>query len=274
MTPVLAIAFKELRTSLRNRWVFAATLLLMALALALAWLGSAPVGEVKADSLTVTVVSLTSLSVFLVPLVALLISFDAVVGEVARGTMLLMLAYPVERWQVVSGKFLGHLAVLAIAAVVGYGVAGGVVYLTGTGGATGLTAFAWLIASTVLLGGCFLAFGYLASALVRDRATAAGAALGIWLVAVVLYDLALLGTLVAAEGAISQQAFSMLLMLNPADAFRMVNLAGSESASIIAGMAGAAGDAAPARGILVAVLLAWAIVPLSLAMLVFRRKDL
>jgi len=273
MRGVLAIARKELRTSLRNRWVLAATLLLMGLALALAWLGSAPVGEVKADRLTVTVVSLTSLSVFLIPLIALLISHDAVVGEVARGTMLLMLAYPVERRQVIAGKFLGHLAVIAIAAIVGYGVAGGAVYLAGAGGTAGVPAFAWLIASTVLLGGCFIALGYLASTLVRERATAAGVALGIWLVVVVVYDLALLGVLVGAAGVISQQAFSLLLMLNPADAFRMFNLAGSESASMIAGMAGAAAEAAPTRGVLAAVLLAWAIVPLGLAMAAFRRRD-
>ena len=50
-------------------------------------LGSSPTGTVKADPLAVTVVSLSSLSIFLVPLIAMLLAYDAVVGEVDRGTM-------------------------------------------------------------------------------------------------------------------------------------------------------------------------------------------
>ena len=42
-----------------------------------------------------TVVSLASLTVFLVPLIALLLAYDAIVGEAERGTLLLLLAYPV-----------------------------------------------------------------------------------------------------------------------------------------------------------------------------------
>ena len=53
--------------------------------------------------------------VFLLPLIALLISHDAIVGEMERGTMLLLLSYPVGRWQVLLGKFVGHLAILAFA---------------------------------------------------------------------------------------------------------------------------------------------------------------
>ena len=97
------IAMQEIRVGLRNRWVLATTLLLAALALSLVLLGSAPTGTVKADPLAVVIVSLSSLTIFLVPLIALLLSFDAIVGEHERGTLMLLLAYPVARWQVVVG---------------------------------------------------------------------------------------------------------------------------------------------------------------------------
>ena len=67
------------------------------------------------------IVSLSSLTIFLLPLIALLISHDAIVGEMERGTMMLLLSYPVGRWQVMLGKFFGHVAVLAFATVLGYG---------------------------------------------------------------------------------------------------------------------------------------------------------
>ena len=57
MNAVLTIAGKEISDGLRNRWVLSATLLLAVLALALAFLGSAPLGTVGASRLTITVVS-------------------------------------------------------------------------------------------------------------------------------------------------------------------------------------------------------------------------
>src|SRR5690606_3252527 len=119
----LVIAAQEIRVGMRNRWVLATTVLMAALALSLALLGSAPTGAVKADPLAVVVVSLASLTIFLVPLIALLLSFDAIVGEQERGTLMLLLSYPVARWQVVVGKALGQVAILAVATVVGYGAA-------------------------------------------------------------------------------------------------------------------------------------------------------
>jgi len=57
MNPVWIITGKEVRDSLRNRWVLAASVLLAALALSLGFLGSSPTGSVKVDPLTVTVPS-------------------------------------------------------------------------------------------------------------------------------------------------------------------------------------------------------------------------
>ena len=123
MHTVLTLAGKEVREGLRNRWVLATTLLLAALALTLALLGSAPTGTVGASRLDVVTVSLASLTIFLVPLIALLLSHDAIAGEAERGTLLLLLAYPVGRGAVILGKFLGQLAILAFATLCGYGAA-------------------------------------------------------------------------------------------------------------------------------------------------------
>ena len=158
------------------------------LALVLSVLGSAPTGSVRVSELDISVISLASLSVYLIPLIALMLSYDALVGEFERGTMMLLLAYPVTRWQIIIGKFLGHLMILLIAIVVGYG--GTVVALTlfTDAGTEGWQAYATMMASTLVLGAVFIALGYLISVLVRERATAAGASIGLWLVFVVLYD--------------------------------------------------------------------------------------
>ena len=94
MTTIWILAGKEIRDGLRNRWIAATILALAGLALTLAFLGSAPVGSISANALSVTVVSLSSLSVYLLPLIALMLAHDALVGELERGTLLLLLSYP------------------------------------------------------------------------------------------------------------------------------------------------------------------------------------
>ena len=271
MRALLIVAGKEIREGLRNRWVLATTLLLAALALTLTFLGSAPTGNVGASALDVVIVSLSSLSVFLVPLIALLIAHDAVVGEMERGTMLLLLSYPVARWQVIVGKFVGHLAILAFATLVGYGIAA--VALAATGGpvdAASWRAFATLIGSSVLLGAVFVGIGYLISALAGERGTAAGIAIGVWLVFVLIYDMALLGLLVVDQGRlVTAGLLNAMLLLNPTDAYRLLNLGGAAGA-----ISGIVGVAALAPATLLAALTAWAALPLAAAMIVFSRREL
>jgi Cu-processing system permease protein len=272
---VTVIALQEIKNGLRNRWVLAATLLLAVLALSLTLLGSAPTGAVKVSALTVTVVSLASLTVFLVPLIALLLAYEAIVGEAERGTLLLLLAYPVARHQVLLGKFLGHLFILVMATVVGYGAAGVAVGLRGDADAAAWKAFAALLGSSILLGGAFLAIGYLLSTLVRERATAAGLALGVWLLLVIIYDTALLGLLVTDGGRfVTPSLFGALLLLNPADAFRLLNLAGFADARLVAGLAGV--DAGPAGHPVAALgaLTAWVLLPLGLAGWLLARREI
>lgn len=276
MNATLTIAGKELREALRNRWIVATTLLLAVLALSLALVGSAPTGTVGVGRLSVTVVSLASLSIFLLPLISLMLSYDAIVGEIEGGTLLLILAYPVSRWQLLLGKFIGHVSVLALATVVGYGAVGLVVGLTFDGvDASGWQDFAVLIGSSVLLGAAFIAIGYLLSVVVRERATAAGLAVGVWLVFVLVYDLVLLGALVMDHGQqIGAGVLNALFLLNPADVFRIFNLAGASGAGLISGMGTIGTEAGYGRDVLLAVMAAWIILPLVAAGLVFRRREL
>lgn len=275
MSAILAIAVKEIRDGLRNRWVIAATLLLASLALALALLGSAPTGTVKASPLAVTVVSLSSLTIFLIPLIALLLSYDAVVGEVERGTLLLLLAYPVTRWQVMLGKFLGHVLILAFATVLGYGAAGLAIAMFDSSEGEHWGAFGAMIGSSVLLGSVFVSIGYLLSVAVRERGTAAGLAVAVWLMFVLLYDLALLGGLVADQGKhLSAEVFRYLLLLNPADMYRLFNLSAFADTRLFSGMAGIADEMRFSPAVLLSVLLAWAVVPLGVAGALFARKEL
>jgi Cu-processing system permease protein len=248
-------------------------LLLAALAFALTFLGSAPTGALDVKPLAVAVVSLSSLSIFLIPLIALLLGYDAIVGEVERGCMLLLLTYPVTRGQILGGKFCGHVAILSFATIVGYGAAGLASILSGGGDLESLRAFGALIASSAMLGAAFLALAYLVSVSVRERGTAAGIAVGLWLLFVIVYDMALMGGLVASRGRLGADIFPYLLMLNPADLYRLFNLTTFENVRTFSGMAGLSATVHFSPAMLLLGLLAWIALPLGVAALRFARRE-
>lgn len=270
MNPILAVAASELRIALRNRWVAIAVATMALFALVLTAAGSGPSGTLGVDRLSVTVASLTSLAVYLVPLIALLMSFDAVAGEVERGTLALALTYPGSRAALLAGKFTAHLGILALAVAVGYGIAALAALASDSRAAAGLAALWRLYWSSLLLGATFLGAGYAVSAWARRPGAAAGLVVGLWLVAVVLYDLGLLAAVVAdGGGTFTRHIFPWLLMGNPADAFRLFNLAASGATAAAAGVAGAAAmvPAWQALGLM----LVWPLVAFALAISAFRR---
>ena len=272
---ISVLAAKEFRDGLRNRWVAATILLLGALALSLSFLGSAPTGEIKVAVLQVSVVSLTSLSMYLLPLIALMLSFDALVGELEHGTLLLLLTYPVARWQIIAGKFLGHSAILLLAILLGYGGTFVVLVLLGDGDTTGWQAYAAMMASSLLLGCIFLSIGYLISSLAAERAVANGAAIGTWLVMVILYDLALLSALMIDKGEhISENLFALLTLINPADAYRLFNFTSFEEIGQLVGINDLSGEYGLGVAAPLIVMSLWVLVPFLLTTLRFHRREL
>jgi Cu-processing system permease protein len=177
---------------------------------------------------------------------------------------------------VVIGKFLGHAGLLGAATAIGYGIAGGAVVATSPDGAAGQwPAFLTLIVTSAGLGTAFLALGYLISSQVREHATAAGIAVGLWLLLVLLYDMALLGVLAATEGrGMSAAAFRWLLMFNPTDIFRLINLASFADVRKYSGMAGLPALAQVPPAALIAAMVGWVAVPLGLTILSFSRRQL
>lgn len=269
---VLTIAGRELAEGMRNRWVLSTTLLMAALASAIAALGSAPTGSTSTGALDVVVVGLASLTIVLVPLIALLISHDAITREAERGTLLLLLSHPLSRRQVIAGKFLGQLVILTIATVIGFAFAAAFVVLRN--GAEGWQAFAGMTGASILLGAVFLALGLLASSAVQESSTAAGISIGVWLLFVALYDMALLAALVARGGhAVPAGLMDAALLANPTDAYRLLTL-GEGSSALLSGMGGVLDASTLTPGVLVGALVLWCAVPLALAMLVFSRRSL
>ncbi len=276
MIDILHLAAKEFRDGYRNRWIILMTLVMTSLALALVLLGSAPVGSTKISPLAVTVVSLSSLCIFFIPLIALLLSYDTIVGEEERGTLTLLLVYPVSRTAITLGKFCGQFLLLTFVIAVGFGAA--VLALVIQSDIPVYEQqwhiFLKLLLSSVLLGANFLAVGIFLSSSVKERGIAAAGAIGIWLLFVVLFDMALMGVLASSSGSgFNDVAIKWFMVANPADAYRMYNLTSSADTALLSGMAGLRGDQGITASALIGLLVLWVILPLTGACIAFRRRS-
>ncbi len=274
MREVLIVAGKEFRDGMRNRWILAITLAFALLAMGLAWFGAAASGEVGFTRISTTIVSLASLAVFLIPLIALMLAYDSIVGEEEQGTLLLLMTYPLSRTGLLAGKFLGHGAILALSTALGFGIAAVMIVMLAEQAtfANLMGPFSLFIVSAILLGWTFLALAYLVSVITREKAKAAGLALLVWFLFVLVYDLVLLGLLVGTEGRVDGGVFRMLLLFNPTDVFRLVNLIGFEETAASSGLLTVFGDESYSVGLLLGILAAWIVVPLTAAAGLFAAR--
>jgi Cu-processing system permease protein len=263
------IAVKEFQDRIRNRWVLAVALVFTIFALVITYFGSAQQGVVGFRSIEFTIASLVSLVIYLIPLIALLLGFDAIVGERERGSLDLLLAMPITRFELLLGKYLGLAAALAISTVTGFGLVA--IMLSAELDLQSLMHYTGFVASSVLLGMAFLSLAVMVSVFASDRTRATGLAITLWFFFVLVFDLLLLGTLVVTGGVYGGDLFPYLLLLNPADVFRILNIFTLEDVRTLYGLATIFPRTLAEPWLLSLVMFAWIITPLAVAAWKFRK---
>jgi Cu-processing system permease protein len=269
LAQVATIAGKEFWDRVRNRWVLAVALVFTLFALSIAYFGAAQQGSVGFRSIELTIASLVSLVIYLVPLIALLLGFDAIVGERERGSLDLLLSMPITRTELLLGKYLGLAAALAFSTLAGFGLVALVLSTQLDLGA--LFHFFGFMLSSVLLGCAFLSLAVMLSVFAVDRTRASGLAIATWFFFVLVFDLALLGVLVATGGQWGGELLPYALMFNPADVFRILNIFSLDDVRTLYGLATVfpAELAQPWR--LGLVMAGWIVAPLAVAAWRFGR---
>jgi Cu-processing system permease protein len=260
---IAILANKEFHDRLRSRWVLAVAAIFAVFALAIAYLGTAQEGALGFRGMDLTIASLVSLVIYLVPLIALILGYDAFVGEREQGSLDLLLSMPVTRLELLLGKFSGLSAAMTVATLAGFGLAG--LALSYGVGQPALLQYAVFMLTTVLLGEAFLSIAVLVSVLARTKVAASAIAIVLWFLFVLVFDLGLLGLLVATEGRYGGDILPLLLLLNPADIFRIINVYGMEEVRMLYGLATVFPRALANPWALASAMLAWIVAPLGLA---------
>lgn len=260
---ITTLAGKEFKDRLRNKWVLAVALVFTVFSLVITYFGGAAQGQVGPRSIEFTIASLVSLVIYLIPLIALLLGFDAVVGERERGSLDLLLSLPLTRGELLLGKYLGLAAALTLSTVGGFALVAALLWRQFQW--AGLFHYGGFVLSSVLLGLVFLSLAVWMSVLSRERTRASGLAIALWFFFVLVFDLLLLGALVATGGRYGGDAMAYLLLLNPTDVFRVLNVFSLEDVRTLYGLTGIVPRAMAQPWVMGGVMLAWIVAPLLLA---------
>ena len=257
------IASKELRDRIRNRWILAIALVFTVFALVIAYFGTAQQGTVGFRSIEITIASLVSLVIYLIPLIALLLGFDAIVGERERGSLDLLLSMPLTRFELLMGKYFGLATALTLSTIIGFGLVA--LVLAKHLSLNDVYHYVGFVGSSVLLGLTFLSLAVMVSVFCSERTRASGVAIALWFLFVLIFDLLLLGALVLTGGKYGGAVFPYLLLLNPADIFRILNIFSLDDVRTMYGLSTVFPKYLSDPRLLTLIMLVWIAVPLGIA---------
>ena len=230
---VWAIARRELREALRNKWLWLYAIGFAALALALSQAGLASSGYSGLGGFGRTAASLINAILLFAPLIGLSVGAGVLAGDRERGTLMYLLAQPVSRAEVFFGKALGAALAVISALSLGFGLAA-IGLASARDGRAGV--YLILVGNTLLLALASLAIGFVIGAVARKSAAATGVALLLWLALVFAGDLGVLGLTVALRP--SPDALLAMLMVNPLQVFKLSAIYGLRATLDTLGVAG------------------------------------
>ena len=268
----LTIAAHELRATLRGRMLagFCALFALLAVGIALAGLGAS--GQLVVQGFTRTSVSLLTLSLYLLPLLGMILGASSFAGD--DGGTELLLAQPIGRGEVLLGRMLGLSAAIATVSAVGFGAAGALVWARA--GSRGYAGYLLVVAGATLVSLAGTAVGILLGLLARRRSAAVGWALAAWFCAAVLYDLVAIGLLQVVGNGDPGPWLLAILAANPIDGVRALGLV-TLGADVLLGPTGVALHrllgGALGSALVLASLASWLALPLLCAARAYRRRD-
>ena len=256
---LMAVSKKEFTDHIRNGWIVAVGIAFAVFALLITFAGFGFTGNVGVLQEQSSMFSLINLVIYLAPLLGLLLSYDGIAGEHENGTLNLLRSYPFRTLLLLYGKWMGLSLVLMATLFVG------MVFPSSIAIYQGHSLFSWVIlfCTSAWIGIVFNAIALMFSTIVLERRKLIAISIGIWLLFVVLFDLAVIGLIVLTEGDVAVDVVNLLFYLNPTSLYRLISIELIMDSSMIEQL-GLAGQI-PSLAMLMGSMLLWTVLPIMIA---------
>ena len=213
LNSIFTISKKELLDNVRNKWIIILTIIFASLTLVVSYFGS--IFTEGWQDLGITIQGMMSLVQLLIPIIALMLGYSAIIGEIEKGSMNSLLSLPVTRLEILLGKFIGLGSLLAITIIIGFGLAGIVIGFNVSD--VDYLGYIIFIFATIMIGLVFLALALFLSTLFNKRSTAMGGAIFLWFFFNIILPIVFVGILAASSDIIN-------IINNAPDWYHILNL--------------------------------------------------
>ena len=276
---IISIAKKEIMDNIRNKWIILVSVMFALLTLVVSYFGS--LASRGWQDLGFTISGMANLVTFLVPIIALMLAYAAIIGEIERGSMNSLLSLSATRFEIIIGKFLGLSGVLCFTIIIGFGAAG--LMIAANVSNVNYADYGIFIGATMLLGLVFLSVALFFSTIFNKRSTAMGGAIFLWFLFNIILPIVFIGLLAATiditklalgNPIVVPEWYHALNLFNPTSVYSSLL---TTAIGPVSSMNASSMIPAPSwysSGLLIGVLLAWIIVFFVLAVWRFQRKDI
>jgi len=250
---IFIVAKKEFMDNFRNNWIIALSAILAILALLASYFGSRDL-EWQDFEFTIRIIIMPVQ--FLIPIIGLMLGYATIIGEIEKGSMGSLLSHPVTRNEIILGKFLGLGSVISTTIFIGFGIAGVIIAINISNPDVGL--YILFIVASILLGLAFMSLSLFFSSFFKKRSSAMVGVIMLWIFFNMFWGFLMFGLLIftTSGGLSTPDWFHQLQLLNPTVAYSYINQNFIENHWIILS------------------LIAWSIIPMILAFLIFKRRDI
>lgn len=214
------IAKQELKLAVRSRWLLAVAILFILLSVVLLFFSSQP-GAEGFSGFTRQTASLLNLTLFLMPLLTLLVGSMLIAGEKEDGQLSLYMTYPIREHSIIIGKFIGIGLALQIVLVTGYAISSIILQIQGN--VQWFTALLFLGVSSLLVF-LFLSVAIMIGFLVKGRLQALGIGLLLWAFFVLFYEFIVMGLSLVIPPTSILPLLTVSVFLNPVELIRVFTI--------------------------------------------------
>lgn len=224
---IYSVAKKEIMDNIRNKWIILVSVMFAVLTIVVSYFGS--MQSQGWQDLGLTISGMASLVTFLVPIIALMLAYATIIGEIERGSMNSLLSLSINRYEIIIGKFLGLGGVLCFTILVGFGTAGLIIAANVPN--VNYVDYGVFIGATMLLGLVFLSIALCFSTVFTKRSTAMGGAIFLWFLFNIILPIVFVGLLITSvdfNQVIEQQTFvvpewyHVLNLVNPTSVYSSI----------------------------------------------------
>jgi Cu-processing system permease protein len=263
---------RDLRGTVRDRWLYVYALSFAALGILVAWGGAAASSITGTSGFGPIVAQFVMLIMLFAPLMGLSLGAQTIVRDRERGITGSLLSQPIARNEYFASKALSLAIALCASMLFGFAAISLVMAALrmsgGLGDLAALLGLAWTLALAMA------AVGMLVSVIARKPPTALGAAIALWLAFTVFGDLGLMATAMVTHLGIAPLLYATLL--NPVEAFKIAAVAQLSGSLDVLGPGGRLATDVFGGALLpvtVAAICLWAAVPICSAWSIFRKQD-